>query len=168
MTRVDGKSPARGKATLEKKARETQARAEGAKTGDTITWKGETFRLAPGEMPGAAQLLLAHMANQDMTTADPGAEDGIWMILEMCLARPSGPPPENPAELDGYDPGDFKKFMRHAAKTLASLDEIVDALKDVVEIMSARRFTPPPSSSNGRPQTTANLTAISSAAPATE
>jgi hypothetical protein len=172
VSRTAGKSPANGAAATaeqaEKAARRIQAKAEGARTGDVITWKGEKFRLAGGELPGAAQLIMAHMANQDVTVRDPDAEDGMWQILEMCLAPPSGPQPGQPDfDVEAYDPGDFKRFMRHAAKTRATIEEIVEALQAAVEVVAARPTMPRGGSSDGPAPTTANSTANSSAAPAT-
>lgn len=159
MTRVAGKSPANGAKEKEKAARQIQAAAEGANAGDTITWKGETFRLEEGDLPGAARVLMAQMAAAYMTSVDPQSEDAARQIMEMCLKQPSGIPPGgdgfDPAK---YDPGDYPKFMRHFAKTRATVAEMMDAVQAAVEALAVRPTMPPPSSSNGRPAITASST----------
>ena len=170
MARVAGKSPANGaaatRAEAEKAARRVQARASGANAAESVEWKGETFRLAAGDLPGAAQLIMTHMAAQDPTVRDPDAEDGMYQILEMGLAGPSGPAPGTPGfDVETYDPGDFKRFMRHAAKTRASLEEIVEALQAVVEAFAARPTGRQPASSAGPAAITASSTGTSSAEP---
>jgi len=143
-----------------------QARASGAATGDAVTWKGETFRLEPGEIPGAALMIMTHMGAMDPSVRDPDAEDGMYQILEMCLAQPSGAPPGSPEfDVEKWDPGEFKRFMRHAGKTRASLEEIVEAMQAMVETITARPTARPPGSSAGPPAITASSTGISSAAP---
>jgi hypothetical protein len=168
MARVAGKSPANGTAAeAEKAARKVQARASGAKTGDAIAWKGETFRLEPGEMPGAAQMIMTHFAAADPGIRDPEAEDGMWQLIEMLLAQPSGVPPGEPGfDADAWDPGEFRRFMRHAGKTRATLEEIIEAMQLMVEAVTARPTARPPGSSAGPPAITASSTATSSAAPA--
>ena len=166
MARVAGRSPANGTAAAEKAARRVQARASGAAAGDAVTWKGETFRLEPGEIPGAAQMIMTHFAAADPTVRDPDAEDGMWQLIEMLLAQPSGPAPGEPGfDVEKYDPGEFKRFMRHAGKTRASLEEIVEAMQAMVETITARPTARPPGSSAGPPATTASSTGTSSAAP---
>jgi hypothetical protein len=171
MTRVAGKSPANGAAQTaeqaEKAARRAQARTSGAKSGDTITWKGETFRLEPGEMPGMAQMILTHFAAADPGTRDPEAEDGMWQLLEMLLAQPSGAPPGDPEfDVEKWDPGEFRRFRLHAGRTRASLEEIIEAMQAAVEVFAARPTGRRPGSSAGRPATTENSTETSSAEPA--
>ena len=163
MARVAGKSPANA---AEAAARRAQARAEGAKSGDHVTFRGERFRLEPGPMPGAAVLIMSHFGAMDPGVRDPQAEDGIWQILEMLLAQPSGiPPGEEGYAPDGWDPGEFRRFMRFYAKTRAGIEEIAGEggiLQQAVEIVSARPTGRPPVSSNGRPATTASSTDSSS------
>ncbi len=159
MTRVEGGSP-------ERAARRAQAKAEGAKTGDTITWMGETFALEPGPMPGMASMILTHFAAADPSVRDPQAEDGMWEILEMLLAQPTGiPPGEKGFDPEKWRPGEFVRFRRHARRpdVRASLEQIVEAMQQAVEIVAARPTGRPPASSNGRPPTTANSTGDSSA-----
>ena len=170
MSRVAGKSPANGAAQTaaeaEKAARKIQARASGAKGGDTITWKGEQFRLEAGELPGMAQMILTHFAAADPSVRDPDAEDGMWELLEMLLAQPSGAAPGDPEfDVEKYDLGEFKRFRRHAAKTRASLEEIVEAMQAAVEVFAARPTGRRPGSSAGPAATTANSTGTSSAEP---
>jgi hypothetical protein len=168
MTRVAGKSPANGAAdsaeAAEKAARKVQAKTSGAKSGDTITWKGETFRVRETEMPGVAQLIIGQMAAGEI---DEDAVDGMRKILKMGLRGPSGPQPRDPGfDAGNWDRGDYRKFMDHAAVTEASLEEIVEAMQAIVEAIAARPTGRRPGSSAGRPATTANSTETSSAAPA--
>jgi len=169
VSRVTGKSPANGaaaSAAAEKAARRAQAKSSGAKSGDSFTWKGETFRLEPGEIPGAAMMIMTHMGAMDPSVRDPDAEDGMYQILEMLLAQPSGTPPGSDGfDPDAWDPGDFKRFLRHAGRTRAPLEEIVEALQAAVEIIAARPTARRPGSSPGRPAITASSTGNSSAVP---
>lgn len=173
MTRVAGQSPGNGaaktRAAAEKAARRAQARSEGAAGGDTVTFRGEEFRLEPGPLPGAVQLILSHMSAQDPRVRDPDAEDGIWQILEMCLAQPSGVPPgQDGFDPEAWDPGEFKRFLRYYGRTRAPIEELVgenSPLQQIIEILAARPTGPPSGSSPGRPAITEKPTGTSSAIP---
>jgi hypothetical protein len=170
MSRVAGKSPANGAADSAARAQ----KAARAAAGDVVEFRGEKFRLEPGELPGAAQMILTHFAAMDPGVRDPDAEDGMYQVLEMLLARPSGVQPGeegfDPAAWAAgdapYDPGEFRRFMRHAGKTRAPLEEIVAVMQRAVEIVAARPTGRPPGSSDGRPAITASSTVTSSAGPA--
>ena len=127
----------------------------------TIEFKGKRFRIADkiGLMP---LMRFAHAAaNQDAAAAgDMDALAAIYDMLKDCIHPGNGLQPGE----EGYDPGDWKAFERHATDTKADHDELLPVVTQVIEMLTARPTAPPSASSDGPRQISGTSTGNSSAA----
>jgi hypothetical protein len=133
-------------------ARELQAAAEGMTPQNSVELKGRRFRVGPF-IGGMALMKYAASADGGLSTLDFAAMSAMHSLLrscfektppcgecDMCLAQPDT---LYPVGCEIYDPGDWPQFERHALRSQATPDDLFEAVKQAMQVVSARP-TPQP------------------------
>lgn len=116
-----------------------------------VEFAGEWFRIADkvGLMP---LMRFAHAAAEELDTADMEALAAIYDMLRDCI-HPGSPcdcgQPGDHVPGCHYDPGDWRKFERHAVKVKADAEDMLPVVQQVISKVSARPTGGPSGSSDG-------------------
>lgn len=109
-----------------------------------LPFKGEEFAIADsiGLMP---LMEFAFHANSGLDTSDMGALAAIYEMLQDCI-----------------HPDEWNRFRAHAKKTKADAEDLMSAVQDTVELLTARPTSPESDSSKPSRKTSDSLTDTSS------
>jgi hypothetical protein len=147
-----------------------QASSEDARQGDTITFYDRQYRISD-RVALLPLLEFANAADNDMDSGDMEGMAALYRLIRSCFYRGepacgqcehcTGQYPE-PKRCQYYKPGDWEKFKRHATDVCADEDDILDVVREVIEVVSARPTRPRSGSSPPGPGSTASSKELSS------
>lgn len=150
-----------------------QAQAEGVnlqKDGQgnlkrVLPFKGDEFKVSDsiGLMP---LMEFAFHANSGLDTSDMGALAAIYEMLQDCISPDVDETrPENlnaDGSVKANAPTEWDRFRAHAKKTKADAEELMSAVQDTVELLTARPTSPESDSSKQLHKTSDSLMDTSS------
>ena len=155
---------------------DVQAAVEQVPTGRTLTFMGKPYQLAPavGAIP---YWKFGYIATHGVNMEDMEGISVAYTMLrdcfviaesceecDVCLGKDDVEP--DPDNCPSLDLGDWPRFERDAIRKKASNDDLMETIKQAVEIISARP-TQRPSDSSAGPSTTSGSSTGSSPSPAT-
>lgn len=139
--------------------------ADGKTLSRRIPFKGDEFAIADsvGLMP---LMEFAHHANSGLDTSDMGALAAIYEMLQDCIRNDADPTrPENLNSDGSLKPNaqtEWDRFRAHAKKTKADAEELMSAVQETVELLTARPTSPESDSFKPSRLTSVSLTDTSS------